>query len=140
MELLPVFDDEDLRLVAELINEFVERTGSVIGAKILDNWDEEIKKFIKVFPHEYKAVLESQRLQKPIIGSRRPSPATTPSDPPKDIEDLLPNPNNLDKVRGFMKYKRIKGYYKEPAGRLNEWGEVYDFKAIKENVRVQATR
>ncbi|KAI2798425.1 hypothetical protein RDWZM_010184 [Blomia tropicalis] len=140
VDLVPLEDMKEICKLTELINEFCEKTGSEIGEYILENWETEVKKFVKVFPHEYQRVLKDMMLKKPLIPSRRSSPATTPVDPPKDIEDLIPNPNKLDKVRGFMKYKRIKSYYKKVDNRLNQWGEVYDFKTIRDNVRIQASR
>ena len=140
VDLFMLEEEKEISKLAELIHEFNQRTGSEVADHILNEWDTEVKKFVKVFPQEYQRVLKDRMLKKPLIPSRRASPATTPSDPPKDIEDLLPDPNKLDKVRGFMKYKRIKTYYKEAKGRLNKWGEVYDFKVIRDNVRVQASR
>lgn len=58
----------------------------------------------------------------------------------KDIEDSKPDEAKLDKIRGFMKYKRIKGYYREPKQRMSDWNEIFDQKFIRDNVRVQATR
>lgn len=140
VELLPVEDDEDVQKLQELIHEFWEQTDSLIAENILNNWQKEMKKFVKVFPYEYQRVLKDMKLKKPLIPSRRASPATTPCDPPKDIEDIVPDLTKLDKLKGFMKYKRIKGYYRNVDGRTDEWNEVYDFKAIRENVRVQASR
>lgn len=140
VDLCVLEEEKEMAKLEELINEFCERTGSEIAEHILNEWETELKKFVKVFPHEYQRVLNDMKLKKPLVHSRRPSPATTPGEPPKDIEDLIPDPNKLDKVKGFMKYKRIKTYYKKVEGRLNQWGEVYDFKSIRDNVRVQASR
>lgn len=140
VDILPVEDDEDITRVLTLVNDFFEKTDSEIAEHILNDWNNELKKFVKVFPHEYQRVLKDMKLKKPLIPSRRASPATTPIEPPKDIEDLIPDTSNLDKLKGFMKYKRIKTYYRQVEGRTNEWNEVYDFKSIRENVRVQATR
>lgn len=53
---------------------------------------------------------------------------------------ILNLPHCLLFIRGFMKYKRLKGYYRDPQKRLKDWDEVYDYKYIKENVRTQAAR
>ncbi|KAH7644617.1 glutamate synthase 1-like protein [Dermatophagoides farinae] len=140
VELLPMDEDEDIIKLQELIHEFWEKTDSKIAEHILNDWQKEMKKFVKVFPYEYQRVLKDMKLKKPLIPSRRASPATTPSDPPKDIEDIVPDLTKLDKLKGFMKYKRIKTYYRDTDKRIKEWDEVYDFKAIRENVRVQASR
>ncbi len=39
------------------IEQHVKHTNSAIGSDILHNWDVEHKKFVKVFPHDYKRVL-----------------------------------------------------------------------------------
>lgn len=39
-----------------------------------------------------------------------------------------------------MKYKRIKGYYRDPRKRIRDFDEIYDYKQIKDNVRLQSAR
>ena len=41
----------------KLLKEHFEETNSLIAAKILDNWDKELKNFKKVMPRDYKRVL-----------------------------------------------------------------------------------
>jgi len=62
LEPVPVEDVERLR---GLIARHVDATGSPRGKWILENWEQMLPKFIKVFPHEYKRVLVGQ------AGSRR---------------------------------------------------------------------
>ncbi|HKE23789.1 MAG TPA: glutamate synthase large subunit [Bryobacteraceae bacterium] len=62
LEPVPVEDVERLR---GLIARHVDATGSPRGTWILENWEQMLPKFIKVFPHEYKRVLVGQ------AGSRR---------------------------------------------------------------------
>ncbi|CAB3410198.1 unnamed protein product [Caenorhabditis bovis] len=63
-----------------------------------------------------------------------------------DIENLAIPPNlrkkdePLDKLRGFVKYNRQTRIYRDPKKRLNDWDEVYDFEAIRSNIREQAAR
>ncbi|WP_204282228.1 hypothetical protein, partial [Serratia marcescens] len=38
----------------------VAMTGSPVGQRMLENWDAEHKKFVKVFRHDYKRVLEER--------------------------------------------------------------------------------
>ena len=35
-------------------------TGSPVGQRMLENWDEECSKFTKVYPHDYRRVLEER--------------------------------------------------------------------------------
>ncbi|KAL3939949.1 MAG: hypothetical protein SGBAC_005406, partial [Bacillariaceae sp.] len=46
--------------VFEYIQEHVEATGSGVGQGMLENWDEKSKQFVKVFPHDFKRVLEEK--------------------------------------------------------------------------------
>ena len=46
------------------IQEHVEVTGSSVGQGMLENWDESCKHFVKVFPHDYKRVLEERAAAK----------------------------------------------------------------------------
>ena len=39
------------------IEQHVKHTDSAVGSGILGHWDVEYKKFVKVFPHDYKRVL-----------------------------------------------------------------------------------
>lgn len=50
--------DEEKETVFEFIREHVEMTGSPVGQRMLENWDVEFKHFVKVYPHDYKRVLE----------------------------------------------------------------------------------
>ena len=34
-----------------------ERTGSTVGQRVLDDWDELLPRFVKIFPTDYKRVL-----------------------------------------------------------------------------------
>ena len=48
--------DEALELRG-LIEEHRERTGSPVAERLLDAWDEELTRFVKVMPHDYKRAL-----------------------------------------------------------------------------------
>ncbi|MBV8070303.1 MAG: glutamate synthase large subunit [Acidobacteriaceae bacterium] len=53
----PVFEREDLLKLEILVRQHVEYTGSPLGQRLLAAWPDNIKHFVKVFPHEYKRVL-----------------------------------------------------------------------------------
>jgi glutamate synthase domain-containing protein 3 len=48
---------EDLELIYNLIARHVELTGSERGRMILQNWEDEKRRFAKVVSEEYKALL-----------------------------------------------------------------------------------
>src|SRR5215208_6189511 len=39
------------------VEEHFERTGSPVAERILDSWDEQLSRFVKVMPHDYKRAL-----------------------------------------------------------------------------------
>ena len=60
LEPLPAADVQQLR---SLIARHVESTGSPRGEWVLENWEQMMPRFVKVFPHEYKRVLGQRAAQ-----------------------------------------------------------------------------
>eukprot|EP00468_Gymnochlora_sp_CCMP2014_P008653 CAMPEP_0167751830 /NCGR_PEP_ID=MMETSP0110_2-20121227/6797_1 /TAXON_ID=629695 /ORGANISM="Gymnochlora sp., Strain CCMP2014" /LENGTH=2129 /DNA_ID=CAMNT_0007637371 /DNA_START=92 /DNA_END=6481 /DNA_ORIENTATION=- len=58
-----VEDPEDIKHVRSQLEAHYKYTGSKIAKKILDNFTVELKKFTKVMPHEYKAVLAKKKAE-----------------------------------------------------------------------------
>ncbi len=54
-------NEEDIKIITELLQKHVQYTGSVLAAKILADIDGQKYKFIKVMPLEYKKILESKK-------------------------------------------------------------------------------
>jgi glutamate synthase (ferredoxin) len=48
---------DDLSLVRDLIERHARLTGSVVGARILDDWTSSVKVFVKIMPREYRKAL-----------------------------------------------------------------------------------
>lgn len=63
VELSLIEDIADSRELKSLISNHYEYTQSPLAKKILDNWTEEVNKFIKVMPIEYKKVLQDEKLE-----------------------------------------------------------------------------
>uniref|UniRef100_A0A0N5A8L5 glutamate synthase (NADH) n=1 Tax=Syphacia muris TaxID=451379 RepID=A0A0N5A8L5_9BILA len=64
-----------------------------------------------------------------------------------DIENIpisTPSENGpeepLDKLRGFVKYHRLKVTYRPPEQRIKDWHEVTDYAAVRSSIRKQAAR
>jgi glutamate synthase domain-containing protein 3 len=73
VDLDPVFDPRDVRLLQQLIEQHADLTGSPRARWILDNWYAMLPRFLKVFPHEYKRVLGAPRSEDmPRITLTRP--------------------------------------------------------------------
>jgi glutamate synthase domain-containing protein 3 len=54
---LEELDEGDAIELRTLVAEHVERTGSPVGQRVLDEWDELLPRFVKIYPTDYKRVL-----------------------------------------------------------------------------------
>jgi glutamate synthase domain-containing protein 2/glutamate synthase domain-containing protein 3 len=57
VDLEPIFEPEDVKLLETLMHRHAEYTNSPLALRILEGWPENLKHFVKVFPHEYKRIL-----------------------------------------------------------------------------------
>ena len=57
VDLHPVDDSGDVQMLYGLIVRHIEETGSPRAQWILENWNQMLPRFIKVYPHEFKRVL-----------------------------------------------------------------------------------
>jgi glutamate synthase domain-containing protein 3 len=69
VDLEPVVNQEDIQLLHGLISQHVAYTGSPRGKWILENWEDMVGRFVKVFPHEYKRVLGVPRLSEKLAAT-----------------------------------------------------------------------
>jgi len=61
VELEALVDESDLFLVSNLIEDHIRLTGSVVGRRLLDNWELMVPRFVKVMPVDYRRVLQTRR-------------------------------------------------------------------------------
>jgi glutamate synthase domain-containing protein 3 len=61
VELESLWQEEDQRVLLDLLNRHYRWTGSVQARRILDNWPEMSGKFVKVMPIDYRKALEKIR-------------------------------------------------------------------------------
>ena len=71
---LEELDEGDAIELRALIAEHVERTDSPVGRRVLDEWDELLPRFVKIFPIDYKRVL-AERAAAEAAASNGGSPA-----------------------------------------------------------------
>ncbi|HJO00080.1 MAG TPA: glutamate synthase-related protein, partial [Nitrospinaceae bacterium] len=64
VDLVAVDEDDDINLLKKLIQEHHLYTDSTVAKKILDEWEETLPQFVKVFPRDYRRVLEERKLKK----------------------------------------------------------------------------
>ena len=68
VDLVDLDDEEDFPLLKRLIEEHQKHTGSTVAEKILNDWEKMKSKFVKVYPRDYRRILE-ERKQKQEQGS-----------------------------------------------------------------------
>jgi len=69
VDLEPV-EGEDAARLRDLIARHAEATGSPRARRILENWEQMLGKFLKVFPHEYRRILGQTKDQPQMAGVR----------------------------------------------------------------------
>ena len=57
----PVVGEEDRDLLRGLVQEHLDLTGSANARRVLEAWDDMLPRFVKVYPHDYRRVLEERR-------------------------------------------------------------------------------
>ena len=103
VELCKLEDRDDINLIKDLLQQFKDLTGSLIAEKLLNEFDQKRKEFVKVFPYEYQKALKQLAVQtntKPIVNGIEPKV--------NDIEDSVTDATTeqkkmeraLDKTRG----------------------------------------
>jgi glutamate synthase (NADPH/NADH) large chain len=65
VDLEPLSDSPDAEIVKNLVIRHLKLTASPHAKWILENWQEALPRFIKVFPHEFKRVLGVSRRRQP---------------------------------------------------------------------------
>lgn len=150
VELVAMDQKEDRELVHGLLEEFLQHTGSVMAQDVLNSWPGICSKFVKVFPFEYQKALKAQQAEKNEVVKGLKAIANGNEDEPKvkDIEESIQDgiaeqrklDKVLDKTRGFIKYKRETGIYRNAVERQKDYDEVYNFQHVRKNLKVQAAR
>src|SRR6202790_3763212 len=59
--LYPLDDPEELAVVWDMIRKHAEYTGSDRPREVLERWDVMLPKFVKVYPNDYRRVVETQK-------------------------------------------------------------------------------
>lgn len=61
VELYPLKEKEDIQELKTMISNHHKFTGSSVARRILDNWEKILPKFVKVYPNDYRRVLEEKK-------------------------------------------------------------------------------
>eukprot|EP00668_Euglena_longa_P011617 GGOE01014026.1.p1 GENE.GGOE01014026.1~~GGOE01014026.1.p1 ORF type:complete len:2057 (-),score=451.46 GGOE01014026.1:451-6585(-) len=136
--LVPVVEPMEVEWLKGIVAKHRALTGSAKAQDLLDHWATALPKFVKVFPHDYRRVLEEeaaeqvrreQALKAKIIRKVEPKPMV------KDIEDI----GALNKVQGFMKYARKADPYTPIPERVKNFEEL-THRHTPDHLKIQAAR
>ncbi|KAI8373021.1 uncharacterized protein BYT42DRAFT_578944 [Radiomyces spectabilis] len=154
VELETVNDDERIAELRELIEDHRHYTGSEIADRVLKNFNEYLPKFVMVMPTEYRELLMRQRhasniaaaplTEKPECQNESSHKSVEPQvedleDSIMDEETILARRAKLDKLRGFIKYKRRTDGYRNAKKRTRDWDEI-NHRLTRSQLHEQAAR
>lgn len=166
VELDTVNDPHEIAELRSMVEDHHHWTGSTLAGRILKDFNHNLPRFVRVMPLDYKNVLEAEAAKKLAeekkarslsfaapADPKRPFMSMSPLAPTKtdepavvDLEDAMVDDatakkrvETLDKVRGFMKYKRLAESYRNPRKRVKDWAEI-STRLSDDDCRVQAAR
>ena len=64
VDLVNVNEEEDIQQLKTLIAEHFQSTQSAVAKKVLDEWEETLPYFVKVYPTDYRRVIEERKNKK----------------------------------------------------------------------------
>lgn len=130
VDLYHVEEEEDVTTLKMLIEQHRLHTESVLAKDILSKFDSLLPKFVKVYPRDYKRVLEEMKEEKAASRhTKEPKVPNGVSVTTKKIqtEQSSNRPTrvaNAKKYRGFISYEREGVSYRDPSERVKDWNEV----------------
>ncbi|KAF9334403.1 glutamate synthase [NADH] [Podila minutissima] len=153
-------EDEEVAWFRDTLEDHRHYTGSAVADRILKNLGEYLPKIVKVMPTDYRKVLDAQRAAKfaaaaqkaveviaPVLTAAPLAAKPKPDEPALvDLEDSMVDAETykkrsemVDKVRGFMKYKRRGDAYRNPKKRTKDYKEI-SARMTDGELQVQAAR
>ena len=61
VDLVDLTEKEDIEQLRSLIEEHFKSTHSAVAKKVLERWEETLPSFVKVYPRDYRRVLEERK-------------------------------------------------------------------------------
>ena len=61
VDLEPLAEPDEIELVRDLIIQHAGYTGSEVAARLLNDWDQAVNKFVKVMPLDFRRVLQERK-------------------------------------------------------------------------------
>ncbi|XP_058095946.1 glutamate synthase 1 [NADH], chloroplastic-like [Magnolia sinica] len=146
VDLDKVEDEEDITTLRMMIQQHQRHTNSEFAREVLSDFENFLPKFVKVFPRDYKQVLEDLKAEKAAKeAEEREEAELMKKDAFEELKKLAAASSNgkanvkveqtqsskrptrvpdAVKHRGFLAYERESISYRDPNERINDWKEV----------------
>ncbi|KAJ6808958.1 glutamate synthase 1 [NADH], chloroplastic isoform X1 [Iris pallida] len=144
VDLDKVEDEEDITTLKMMIQQHQRHTSSLLAREVLSNFDELLPKFVKVYPRDYKRVLQNMKAEKAAKeAEKREELELMKKDAFEELKKLVSSNGksntggedskalvrptqvpNAVKDGGFIRYERESISYRDPSTRINDWEEV----------------
>lgn len=149
-----VEEEEDIFTLRMMIQQHQRHTNSQLAREVLAEFDNILPKFVKVFPRDYKRVLDSLKTKESAkdAGEEETREAEEQEEKELEVKDafeelkkmaaaaLNGKPGHVEeteqkrptrvadavKHRGFVAYEREGVKYRDPNARMNDWKEVIE--------------
>ncbi|XP_020573935.1 glutamate synthase 1 [NADH], chloroplastic isoform X2 [Phalaenopsis equestris] len=146
VDLEKIEEEEDVMTLKMMIQQHQRRTSSQLAREILSDFDVLLPKFVKVFPRDYKRVLQNLKVEKAAEEAKKQEERELmKKDAFEELKQLATATRNVNgylksedsksrkrptqvadavKHRGFITYEREGITYRDPNLRINDWKEV----------------
>lgn len=146
VEIETVNTDEDVSELRGLIEDHRHYTKSAIADYVLKDFNTWLPKFVKIMPTEYRLLLERRKQEQNTEKKCEHTAKKTQEPQVEDVEDAVLDEETiqkrrlkLDKLRGFMKYKRKTDAYRDAKRRASDWDEINN-RLSRSELHTQAAR
>ncbi|XP_058100403.1 glutamate synthase 1 [NADH], chloroplastic isoform X1 [Magnolia sinica] len=141
-----VEDEDDITTLRMMIQQHQRHTNSNLAREVLANFEDLLPKFVKVFPRDYKRVLQNLKVEQAVLEAeaqdeaelmekdafeelKKLAAASMNGKEDMKVEETQPlkRPTRVPdavKHRGFLAYERESISYRDPDVRMNDWEEV----------------
>ncbi|CAL4909476.1 unnamed protein product [Urochloa decumbens] len=159
VDLCSVVEEDDIVTLRMMIEQHRLNTESVLAKDILSNFEDLLPKFVKVFPRDYKRVLENMKVEKL---AKEAEQKARKAGLDKKAAELIKAPNgislmtkkvkgeksssqqtqvfNAEKSQGFIKYGREGISNRDVNERVEDWNEVTNESVPGPGLNTQSAR
>ncbi|AQK88282.1 Glutamate synthase 1 [NADH] chloroplastic [Zea mays] len=159
VDLYSVDEEDDITTLRVMIEQHRLNTESVLAKYILSNFEDILPKFVKVFPRDYRRVLENMKAEKV---AKEAEQKRRKKGWDKKAGEMIKAPNgvsvitkevqnkksssrptqvlNAEKPRGFVKYEREGISYRHENERIKDWDEVINELVCGPLINTQSAR